>query len=177
KTPPHVNKVNPESGSVRQRVGAVQFGFTKVVSDAPASGQLNRYFLISPTDGEPRVNWHRNRIDVRPRHGFRPNTAYSVTLLPGLADVRGNTMTEGATTVFSTGAEFPRFGITGSIFDWAGEKPAVGALVKAIARPDSSLAYVAVSDSLGQYTLGPFGAGRFTVIGFIDRNNNRALDP
>jgi hypothetical protein len=161
---------------VSQRAGAVRFLFNKVISDAPGRGELNQYFLISPTDGAPRVNWHRDRIDVRPRHGFRPNTAYAVTLLPGLADVRGNAMKEPVTTVFSTGTGFPRFGILGSIFDWAAERPANGALIEAISRPDS-VVFLAVSDSLGQFTLGPFGPGRYTLLGFIDKNANRALDP
>jgi hypothetical protein len=174
--PPRVTAVTPESASVSQRAGAVTFHFSKVVNDAPARGALSQYFLISPTDGEPRVNWHRDRIEVRPRHGFRPNTAYSVSLLPGLADVRGHAMKEGATTLFSTGASFPRFGIVGSIFDWPAERPATGALVEAISRPDSTV-YLAAADSLGQYTLGPFGQGRYTLLGFIDRNNNRVLDP
>lgn len=176
-TPPHVERVTPESGSVSQRGGAVRFVFSKVMSDNPSRGALNQYFLISPTDGEPRVNWHRNYIDVRPRHGFRGNTAYTVTLLPGLADVRGNQMTEQTTTVFSTGATIPQYGILGTIFDWTAERPATGAFVEAIARPDSSAVYVAVPDSLGQFVLGPFGPGRYTLLGFIDRNSNRALDP
>jgi hypothetical protein len=176
-TPPHVERVTPESGSVSQRAGAVRFVFNKVMSDNPSRGALNQYFLISPTDGEPRVNWHRDYIDVRPRHGFRGNTAYSVTLLPGLADVRGNQMTEPTTTVFSTGATLPQFGILGSLFDWAAERPATGAFVEAIARPDSSAVYIAVPDSLGQFVLGPFGPGRYTLRGFIDRNSNHALDP
>jgi Bacterial Ig-like domain len=172
---PRVEQVTPESGSVSQRAGAVQFLFNKVISDAPGRGELNQYFLISPTDGEPRVNWHRDHIDVRPRHGFRPNTAYAVTLLPGLADVRGNAMKEPVTTVFSTGTSFPRFGILGSIFDWAAERPANGALIEAISRPDS-VVFLAASDSLGQFVLGPFGPGRYTLIGFVDKNTNRALD-
>jgi hypothetical protein len=174
-TPPRVESVSPESGTVNQRPGAVEFRFSKVVSDQPSRGQLNQYFLISPSDGEPRVNWHRNRIDVRPRRSFRPNTAYTVTLLPGLADVRGNAMKQGATTVFATGATFPRFGIVGSIFDWAAEKPAANALVEAISRPDSTV-YLAAPDSLGQFSIGPFGPGRYTLLGFIDRNDNRARD-
>ena len=176
-TPPRVERVTPESGSVSQRAGAVRFVFSKVMSDNPSRGALNQYFLISPTDGEPRVNWHRNYIDVRPRHGFRGNTAYAVTLLPGLADVRGNQMTAPTTTVFSTGATIPQYGILGSIFDWVAERPATGAFVEAIARPDSSALYVAVPDSLGQFVLGPFGPGRYTLLGFIDRNSNHALDP
>ena len=176
-TPPRVESVTPESGSVSQRAGAVRFVFNKVMSDNPSRGALNQYFLISPTDGEPRVNWHRYYIDVRPRHGFRRNTAYAITLLPGLADVRGNQMTTAATTVFSTGGTIPQFGILGTIFDWAAERPATGAFVEAIARPDSSAVYIAAPDSLGQFVLGPFGPGRYTLLGFIDRNANRALDP
>ena len=175
-TPPGVERITPDSGSVRQRPGSVRFTFSRVISDNPPKGQLNQYFLISPTDGEPRVNWHRDKIDVRPRHGWKPNTAYAVTLLPGLTDVRNNAMTQSAMTVFSTGDSLPRFGILGTIFDWAAEKPAGGAFVEAISRPDSTV-YVGVADSLGQYVLGPFGPGRYTLLGFVDRNSNRALDP
>jgi hypothetical protein len=174
---PRVIRVTPDSGATSQRPGAIQFQFNKIVSDNPGRGSLAQYFLISPFDGRtPRVNWHRDHIDVRPRRGFRQNTAYTVTLLPGLADVRGNQMKEGAVTVFSTGSALPRFGIVGTIFDWAAERPAGGALVEAISRPDS-VVYLAVADSLGQYNVGPFGPGRYTLLGFVDRNDNRALDP
>ena len=175
KAPPIVVLVTPESGSVNKRPGAVDFRFDKVISDAPAKGQLDQYFLISPWDGAPRINWHRDHIDVRPRHSFRQGTAYTVTLLPGLADVRGNAMTQTVTTLFSTGATFPRFGVIGTIFDWATEKPAGGAIVEAISRPDSTV-YIAVADSLGQFTVGPFDAGRYTLLGFLDRNGNRGVD-
>ncbi|HEY2377059.1 MAG TPA: Ig-like domain-containing protein [Gemmatimonadaceae bacterium] len=174
-TPPRVTLVTPESGSVNQRAGSVRFEFNKVINDNPSGGQLDRFFLISPTDGDPRVNWHRDRIDVRPRHGFRANTAYTVTLLPGLADVRGNQMKQGGATVFSTGATIPQFGILGTIFDWTAERPAGGALIEAISRPDSVL-YITAADSLGQYVVGPLKPGRYTLLGFLDRNNNRILD-
>jgi hypothetical protein len=177
--PPRVTLVSPESGSVNQRVGAARFEFNKVLSDNPSGGQLDRFFLISPTDGVPRINWHRDRIDVRPRHSWRANTAYTVTLLPGLSDVRGNQMHAGAVTVFSTGATIPSFGILGTIFDWAAERPAGGALVEAISRPASrrdSVVYITAADSLGQYVVGPFGPGRYTLVGWLDKNNNRILD-
>src|SRR5205085_12532371 len=151
---PRVTRVTPESGSVSQRAGAVQFAFSKVVSDNPGRGQLDQYFLISPTDGAPRVNWHRDHIDVRPRHGFRPNTAYTVTLLPGLADVRGNQMKQATATVFSTGATFPRFGIVGTIFDRAAGRPAGAAIVEAIA-PPANVVFITAADSLGPAALGP----------------------
>ena len=174
--PPAVVRIAPESGSTGQRPRTVEFSFSETVSDRPARGDLNQYFLISPSDGDPRVDWHRSRIGVRPRRSFRANTAYTVTLLPGLADLRGNAMPSGAQTVFSTGATFPNFSIVGRIFDWAGERPAASALIKAISHPDS-VVYLAASDSMGQFNVGPFGPGRYTLLGIIDRNNNRALDP
>lgn len=176
KVPPRVVAVTPESGTVNQRPGRIEFHFDKVINDAPAKGQLDQYFLISPWDGVPRINWHRTRIDVRPRHSLRANTAYTITMLPGLADVRGNAITQTVTTLFSTGGTFPAFGIVGTIFDWASERPANGALIEAISRPDSTV-YMALADSLGQFSIGPFPAGRYSLIGFLDRNGNRAVDP
>lgn len=173
--PPRVIGISPESGSVNQHPGAVRFEFSKVMSDNPSGGLLDRFFLVSPIDGVPRVNWHRDRIDVRPRHGWRPNTAYTVTMLPGLGDVRGNQMKQSAATVFSTGATIPQFGILGTIFDWAAERPAGGALIEAISRPDS-VVFITAADSLGQYVVGPFGPGRYTLLGWLDKNNNRILD-
>jgi len=174
--PPRIVRITPDSGSTGQRPRGVEFSFSETVSDRPARGDLNQYFLISPSDGDARVDWHRSRISVRPRRSFRANTAYTVTLLPGLADLRGNVMPGGAQTVFSTGSNFPNFSIVGRIFDWAAERPAASALIKAISRPDS-VVYLAAADSMGQFNVGPFGPGRYTLLGIIDRNNNRALDP
>jgi hypothetical protein len=120
------------------------------------------------------VSWHRSRIDVRPRNGFRPNTAYTVTLLPGLSDLRSNLMRTGATVVFSTGPTIPTGRITGTVFDWVGERPAARAFVQAVT-PDSVL-YLAQSDSVGRFTVGPLPPGSYLVRAIIDANNNRALD-
>src|SRR5437667_83613 len=116
---------SPVSGATNVALKQVEFRFDEVVSDRPTAGktELDQLFLVSPFDGSPRVYWHRNHIDVRPRKGFRANTAYAVTLLPGLADLRGNVLKEPRTIVFSTGAELPRFGIVGRVFDWAIERP------------------------------------------------------
>jgi hypothetical protein len=111
---------------------------------------------------------------VRPRNGFRANTAYTVTLLPGLGDLRGNISRAGASVVFSTGATIPPNRITGTVFDWAAERPAPRALIQALT-PDSVL-YLAQSDSAGRFTVGPLPAGSYLVRAIIDANNNRALD-
>src|SRR5687768_12321612 len=97
--PPVLTAVTPESGATNVRARGVMFEFDVVVNDR----DVDNYFLMSPREGTPRVIWRRDRVEVRPRREFRPNTAYSVTLLPGLADLRGNAMKTGRSVVFSTG--------------------------------------------------------------------------
>lgn len=177
KNPPAVAATSPDSGATNVNAKQVSFTFTKVVNDRPSGAtELNQLFLISPNDGDPRVAWHRSRIDVRPRKGFRPNTAYRITLLPGLADMRGNVMKETKTIVFSTGATFPRFGILGRVFDWESERPMSGAYVEAISLPDST-DYISASDTTGEFDLGPLPAGKYLVRGMFDENRNRKIDP
>src|SRR5207237_8678429 len=85
-------------------------------------------------------------------------------------------MRHGGVAVGSTRGRLPRFGLAGSIFAWPAVRPAGGALIEGISRPDR-VVYLAASDSRGQFSIGPFGPGRYTVLGYLDRNNNRALDP
>jgi hypothetical protein len=173
--PPRVISVTPDSNAVNVRDRSVVFQFDETINDRGSGAQeLDNFFLVSPSDGAPRVSWHRSRIEVRPRNGFRDNTAYTVTLLPGFSDLRGNTARSGASVVFSTGPTIPPDNITGTVFDWAAERPAQRALMQAMT-PDSLL-YLAQSDSLGHFTLGPLPPGSYLVRAIIDANNNRALD-
>lgn len=173
--PPRLVALTPDSNSVNMRERNVTFRFDETINDRGSGAQeLDRYFLVSPSDGNPRVSWHRSRIDVRPRNGFRANTAYTVTLLPGLTDLRGNAARAGASVVFSTGATIPPDRIDGVVFDWIAERPAARALIEAIT-PDS-VRYLAQSDSVGRFTVGPLPPGSYLVRAFIDANSNRALD-
>ena len=176
--PPRIVTVTPDSGAVNVTAERVTFAFDAVVSDRPGSGAatLEGLFLISPRDGTPRVSWERSRIEVRPRGGFRPNTAYAVTLLPGIADLNNNVSREGRTIIFSTGPAIPPFAAGGRVFDWIAERPAAGAMVEVVRRPDSTV-FVGTADSLGQFAVGPLDAGTYTVRAFLDNNRNRGLDP
>ena len=172
---PRLGRATPDTNAVNVRDGHVSFYFDETINDRGSGAQeVGKRFLVSPSDGSARVSWHRSRIDVRPRDGFRPNTAYSVSLLPGLSDLRGNIMKSGATLVFSTGPTIPPGSITGIAFDWAAERPAALALVQALT-PDSVL-YLAQTDSGGKFTLGPLPTGRYLVRAIVDANGNRALD-
>lgn len=169
--PPRVIATSPDSGAVSFSGDRVVFEFDAIVNDR----DLESLVLISPRDGAPRVRWRRNRIEVRPRDEFRPNTAYSITLLPGATDLNNNMDRLGKTVVFSTGPTMPRLFITGTAFDWSAGRPAPGALIEAIRLPDS-IPYVGVADSLGRFTVGPLDDATYLVRAMIDNNRNRAVD-
>jgi hypothetical protein len=173
--PAEVVLIVPESGVVNFNKRIVEIRFNEVITDrgtgAAALGQL---VLISPRDGAPRVSYRRDAIAVRPRSGWRPNTTYAVTLLPGVTDLRGNTSSETRTIVFSTGGAISPLALRGRVFDWMAERPAARAWVEAVSR--DSTVYVTVADSAGLFTVGPLPAGEYALKAFIDPNNNRALD-
>ena len=176
KGPAEVVMILPESGAVNFNRRVAEFRFNEVISDrgtgAAALGQL---VLVSPREGAPRVAYRRDAVAVRPRSGWRPNTTYTVTLLPGVTDLRGNTTKDSRTTVFSTGNAIAGFTLRGRVFDWMAERPAAGAWVEATSLSDS-VVYVSVADSSGLFTVGPLPAGSYKVKGYVDQNTNRALD-
>lgn len=168
--------VVPDSGRARVKPPAVIFHFNEVVSERPPSvTSLDQLFLISPRDGTPSVDWHRKDVTVRPSKGWRSNTTYVVTMLPGMADLRGNVRNTGAQTVFSTGPSFNRGTISGAIWNWTAGSAAPKAYIEAISLPDSA-AYIAVADSTGEFRVSYLPAGRFLVRGIIDDNKNRGID-
>ncbi|MGI8618339.1 MAG: Ig-like domain-containing protein [Gemmatimonadaceae bacterium] len=173
---PRLVGIAPDSGRVSVAPRSVIFRFDEVVSETPPGATtLAGLFVISPQHGAPVVEWQREEIAVRPRRGWRPNTVYSVTMLPGIADLRGNVRKEGAATLFATGPVIPATAISGVLFDWAAGVPVAAGLVQAITA-DSTI-YVAHSDSAGAFTLAHLPAGSYELKGVVDGNRNRALDP
>ena len=176
-TPPEILTVFPESGAVNVSAKAVSIVFDEVVSEKPATGQtIADIVLISPRDGGPRVAWHRTKVDIRGQKPWRPNTAYTITLRPGITDLHGNVLRRGTVIVFSTGAVIPSTVISGVVFDWGTGKPVPAALVQSFLPPDSSQ-YVTLADSTGRFTLGTIPPGAINVRAVADANGNRALDP
>ncbi len=159
--------------------GEVEFRFNEVISEGGTAsqgtgmGDLERLVVLSPTTRVPEVRWRRNRITVRPREGWRPNTVYRVELLPGVADLRNNRATEGTTVVtFTTGGEVPRDTLRGRVWDWSTGRPAPGALIEAALLPDT-LMYRFVADSSGGFVLSPLPAGTYLVTAALDPERDR----
>jgi hypothetical protein len=174
---PLILKVTPDSGARNVKERSVTVRFNEVVSERPRSGpDLNAVVVLSPSDGRARVQWHRSAITVRPREGFRPNTAYSVTLMPGIADLSGNAIVRERTFVFSTGGGIPAGVVRGAVFDWTTLKPAGGALVDARIGADTAFRWIARTDSAGWYTIPLLPEGTYTLRAIIDANANGRLD-
>ncbi len=168
----------PDSGAVSVKPKEVLFRFDEVVSERPqAATTLGDLFLISPRDGVPDAHWHRDAIGVKPAHGWRANTPYTVIMMKGLADLRGNVRNSGASTFFSTGPTIPRTRITGNVFDWVSGSPAAGALIESFVPPDTLHPYVALADSNGAFVIEHVPPARYRVRAYLDRNRNLSVDP
>jgi hypothetical protein len=170
-------KVQPESGAVNVKTRAVIFTFDEVIAERPSgAASLAGIVLFSPQSGEPDVAWSRNQIYVRPGRGWRPDAVYSITLLPGVTDLRNNVLKKSTTIVFSTGGSIPDTKISGVAFDWVKGTPAVNGLIEAIRKKDSTV-YVALSDSTGRFTVRNVPPDTYVIRAVVDANNNRKRDP
>ena len=175
---PQLVAIVPDSGTLGVTPKEVIFRFDEVVNERPSSASsLDDLFLISPRDGTPEASWHRQAIGVRPRRGWRPNTPYTVIMLRGIADLRGNVRNTGASTFFSTGKSIPHTRLTGRVFDWVAGTPASEALVESFVRPDSLHPYIALADSTGAFTMEHLPPATYTVRAYLDRNRNLGIDP
>ena len=175
---PQIIGITPDSGAVGVKPKEVLFKFDEVVSERPLSAtSLSDLFLISPRDGVPDASWHRDVVGVRPTHGWRANTPYTVILMRGLSDIRGNVRNTGASTFFSTGTAIPATRISGVVFDWVAGTTASGALVEALIPPDTIHPYVALVDSVGRFAIDHLPPTQYTVRAYLDRNKNFSIDP
>ncbi len=195
KEAPALLGVTPDTNSVNVKARAVVFRFDEVLNERSTpigggaqtggvgslggntSSTLHQLVVVSPGDGRERVTWRRTGIEIEPRGGFRPNTTYRVTLLPGLADLRGNLLREPIDVVFSTGATRETRTISGAVFDWTAGKVAPLATVEAYTGTDSTVRWSTRADSSGRFVLRDLPEGDFLLRGFIDTDGDRRLDP
>lgn len=177
KVPPALLSVKPESGAVNVRPKEVSFQFDEVLNEQAAGADLNKNVMISPQLGDVKVGWHRTRLTVRGDDEFQPNTAYTITIFPGISDLRGNVRKQPVVTVFSTGASIPAGHVNGIVFDWVAGRPLVNAWTQAISVSDTNVIYLARADSGGRFTIPHVPAGAYTIRAYGDANGDRILDP
>ncbi len=176
--PPAITSIQPDTNSVGVRGSEFVIHFDEVISERPANASsLADLVVISPRNGAPKVDWHRSSISIRPSKGWKKNTTYTVTLMPGVADLRGNIMKTATVVTFSTGPSIPATALSGTIFDWLTGLPSNSGLIEAHTLTDTTTVYVAASDSIGHYTMRGLPVAEYAVRGIIDANRNHALDP
>ena len=180
-TPPILLGTVPESlGVYPDFHGRVEFIFNEVVSEGSSpnlglgSGTLERLLILSPSDEVPKISWRRNRVTLRPREGWRPNTVYRVQLLPGITDVERNSSDASTVLTFATGGAMPSDTLRGQLINWPRGRAQAGGLILAILMPDS-LTYRAFADSAGRFAVGPLPAGEYLVYGVVDQDRNHRL--
>jgi hypothetical protein len=186
-TTPKIVSTIPDSNAVDVKEHHVVIKFDRVISETPSGApSLDQMFLVSPWTGTPNVDWHRDHISISPKRGFKPNTAYTITMLPGIADLHSNSLKTTFVLTFSTGPTIPETVIRGILFDWVGNKVGANALVEAITRTDTTkpadtstiknTIYIALADSTGRFAIRHVPPGTYLVRGWLDANKNRKLD-
>ncbi|MFI5233286.1 MAG: Ig-like domain-containing protein [Gemmatimonadales bacterium] len=177
-TPPRLLVVSPESGSLHVAAKqTVTFRFDEVIAERTRAGApLDQAVVVSPTEGAVSVDWHRTYISVRNHKGWRPDVAYTVTMLPGLMDLSGNTTKKPLQTVFSTGTVIPNGEVSGVAFDWVTQRVASGARIEAMTGKDTVLKFTAVADSTGRFVMPTLPSGPLQLRAYVDANRNQKLD-
>jgi len=174
---PRVIATVPDTNAVNVRPNRVLVRYDDVIGEQAAGGNLSRIVLISPWDGEPRVDWRRTGMAIRPRGSWRTNTAYTITIIPGVADLKGAASPYGYLLRFSTGATIPEGTIRGVAFDWIAARPVARATVLATDVTDTTLTFITVADSTGRFELTTVPPGRYVVRAIDEKTPNRMLDP
>jgi Bacterial Ig-like domain len=174
---PKILSITPDTGQTSVKTGQAVFKFDEVVAERPPGAvSLADLVVISPRRGTSDVSWGRNELRIKPSGGWRANTTYTVTLLPGVADLRGNVRNTAASTFFSTGPTLARARISGTVIDWLSATTVRGALVEARAPTDTTLSWVSVTDSVGVYSMGHVPAGQYTLRAYLDKNHDLAIN-
>jgi hypothetical protein len=136
-----------------------------------AGGGLERQVLLSPVRGTVKVAWHRNRVTVKPREGWK-RRVYRLEILPGFVDLRRNRLDSGQTVLFSTGPAIGKARLGGIALQWIEQRFLPRALIEAVPLPDS-VGYLTMADSGGQFNLENLAPGRYIVYATVDENGDR----
>ncbi len=176
-TPPKILAVSPESGAVVPNLsGDAVIQFDEVIEEMAGSGgaglsPLAKQVLLSPVAGEVKVSWHRTRVTIKPKEGWKKR-AYRLEILPGFTDLRRNRSFARKTVLFTTGPEIGHARLGGIALKWIDQQVLLHALIEAVPLPDS-VGYLTMADSGGQFNLTNLPPGRYIVYATADENGDR----
>lgn len=172
-TPPLLEATRPDTfARMRSYLGPVVFSFNEGLSEKG----IDTVVTVSPRTSAVAVDKHGHEVRVELRRGWEANRVYQVTLHAGVSDLFGNVTKEPVTVVFSTGPEIVHTLVTGRAVERTTLKPATGAVVEAVHRPDS-VTYVTRPDSTGAFRLEYLPEGDYLVRAYNDTNKDQKLQP
>jgi hypothetical protein len=125
--------------------------------------------LLSPAHEELEVKAKGETVEIQPEGDLFPRSTYQVTVKSTLEDERGNNFEGPFTFYFSTGDSLDSGLISGKV-KYRG-KGVAGAYVTASALPES-IRYVVQADTSGKYRLAQLPRGSFSLLSFLDQNND-----
>ena len=171
--PPLLEATRPDTfARLRSYVGPVVFSFNEGLSEKG----IDTVVTVSPRTSAVVVDKRGHEVRVELRRGWEANRVYQVTLHAGVADLFGNATKEPVTVVFSTGPEIVHTLVTGRVIERTTLRPATGATVEAVHRPDS-VTYVTRPDSAGAWRLEYLPEGDYLVRAYNDTNKDQKLQP
>ena len=171
--PPVLEATRPDTfARLRSYVGPVVFSFSEGLSEKG----IDTVVTVSPRTSAVAVDKRGHEVRVELRRGWEANRVYQVTLHAGVADLFGNATKEPVTVVFSTGPEIVHTLVTGRVVERTTLRPATGATVEAVHRPDS-VTYVTRPDSAGGWRLEYLPEGDYLVRAYNDTNKDQRLQP
>jgi hypothetical protein len=170
---PRLESTRPDTfARLRSHVGPAIFLFNETLSEKG----IDSVITVSPRTSAIAVDKRGREVRVELRRGWEPNRIYQVTLHAGVQDLFGNATKEPTTVVFSTGPEIVRTLATGTVVERTTLRPATGAVVEAVHRPDS-VTYVTRPDSVGAWRLEYLPPGDYLVRAYNDTNKDQRLQP
>jgi hypothetical protein len=171
--------VRPESGAVvPDWKDEISIQFDEVIEEmatGSAASGLEKQVLLSPVRGNVKVSWHRERVSLKPREGWK-RRVYRLEILPGFLDLRRNRSDTARTVIFSTGPAIGQARIGGLVLSWIDQRFLAKSLIEAVPLPDS-VGYLTLADSGGQFNLTNLNPGRYIVYGSVDDNGDRRRGP
>src|SRR6185503_5237025 len=177
--PPRIISIQPESGAVVPNFDDdITIQFDETIEEQATGGRsgeglagLEQQILLSPVAGRVNVDWHRSRITVKPKEGWK-RRVYRLEVLPGFSDLRRNRFDSSAVVLFSRGPAIGHARIGGIALKWVEQSILLRALIEAVPLPDS-VGYLTMADSGGQFNIENLQPGRYIVYATADENHDR----
>ena len=181
KTPPSVINSKPAIGAVNYPVkSSVTFYFSEWLDKKTAEKCVSVFPV--PLHGI-KIKASGKTIEVRASQAFAESTTYHIEFGASLKDLHGNSIGIPYHFFFSTGPTIDSGKISGCVVsaERAGQPKAALFWEKSGALPDSVLFgipnYVVQTDSFGHFSFDHIRKGKYSLIAFLDANNDNRLQP